>query len=611
MPDGASRPNKRIVYIAMLSYTGTPEMQTLHAIRDATEDAEKAGIAVIFDRIVRNSLIADARNSMVARFLAHPDKPTDLFFWDDDTEPERGAFVNLVLKNVDFALGIYRTKTEEVYYPIDWSIRGPDAPLETDPETRLLEIKMAAMGWCCLSRKGIETMCRAYPRTYMQFQLQQRAPLLFDCGVLEGEDFYGGEDNWYCDRWRRIGGQIWVDPEITMRHWGWKDPLNPQLGKDSHEGHFGNYLRNRPGSGVMDCHVDKAKAILKEQGIAIEVVPEARGNGVPEARKEVVPPAPANELDVAISGLVKVASLVETRIAVCIPTRGKPAYLERFLEMSASNCVLKNTQFVIAMDHDDTDAVLYRIDKTYGRTRISVADREDSLGAKYNRCTHLVPDVDLYVMGLDDVGIATKGWDAMLASAAAKAPHGVGAFHFGAEPHGEYLPSFIAWTKKVCELADGFCPEIFPFWWNNTWNYEIAELAGIITELPLIKSAYPETFPAPARTDILYWARVFDELRPVRVGIAKRVYAAVHPDWSSRADGEPEGWVDILVEQEHRNSKLRDPAFCKRLERDMSLPETDLARHVRLKARAELMLPGIASRVMAGMKAEVGAYVDR
>lgn len=259
------------------------------------------------------------------------------------------------------------------------------------------------------------------------------------------------------------------------------------------------------------------------------------------------------------------------RINVCTPTRGKPDRLAEFVSESIRNSVLDTTRFVIGFDEDDKDTFLpTSLDPA--KAIVSLAPREDSLGAKYNRCAAAY-DADLYVMGLDDVAIATPGWDAKLAAAASYFRDGIGCVYFGKEPHGESLPSMQAATKRLVDLMGFFVVPHYPFWWGNTSLDEIAHMIGRIVEAEDIETRYPTTFDKPERRDVLFWAKFFDDTRPWRERIAERVLREIRKP--------------LMEAFARRNSKLRDPRYAGTVERELSADVPLDARHQRLKQQAE------------------------
>ncbi len=274
------------------------------------------------------------------------------------------------------------------------------------------------------------------------------------------------------------------------------------------------------------------------------------------------------------------------KVNLCIPTRGKTASLMKYVIMDIENSVLDDTRITIGIDDDDQDSVKLR--PNHPKMVISVNEREDALGAKYNRCAADSP-ADIYVMGLDDVGIKTKGWDAILVDAASHFTDGIGAVYFGKEPHGEALPSMIAVTKRFVELQGFFCPPYFPFWWNNTWVDEVAMMAGRVIRAN-IETAYPDEFPTPERRDIQYWQHLFDATFALREKAADRMLeASDDPIW--RQNALREARYLMVAGMEVRGACLRDPNFVAQLgEQPVSMFQPLDLRYQRLRKQASELL---------------------
>lgn len=280
------------------------------------------------------------------------------------------------------------------------------------------------------------------------------------------------------------------------------------------------------------------------------------------------------------------------RINLCTPTRGKRDSVLNFVGESISHSVLDSTRVVLGFDDDIPEACLVISDKI----AISMAKREDSLGAKYNRCADYYP-ADLYIMGVDDVAIATPGWDRILAETAEVFTDGIGFIYFGKEPHGEDFPSMIVVTERAVDLIGFFCPPYFPFWWNNTWIDEIAQLCGRIVDLRLtdgIITRYPKDgeWHEPARRDIIFWAEFFDVTRPLRIETAQRIIAASDtPDWRKRQmrDWQPQLLAWLLK----RNSSLRDPVYAEWVAKVKAPLD---ARHLRLRVNALRLLESLEQK---------------
>lgn len=179
-----------------------------------------------------NSMIAHGRDLLCAKFLGD-ETATDLFFVDNDVAWPKGWMFKLVDYPVDMVAGVYPQRID----PPNFSCRYINKPeLWSDPETGLLEVAGVPAGFLRISRACLEKMVAAYPEKRFA---DKNAPTgfawaLFD-NIHEG-DAYFGEDYSFCERWRRIGGQVWVDPRLEMTHTGFK----------SFKGSFGDWLLSRP-----------------------------------------------------------------------------------------------------------------------------------------------------------------------------------------------------------------------------------------------------------------------------------------------------------------------------------------------------------------------------
>ena len=166
-----------------------------------------------------DSLVMRARNTLVSVFMASGH--SHLMFIDADIEWPAEAVVALLKADKDVICGAYPKKVLPKTYAVN-VLDGPrDAP---GP----IEIKEAAAGFLMIRRAVFERMMQAYPQTRyggsdgLSDHLRQFTYALFDCMIDEtdGERQYISEDYGFCRRWRAIGGRIWLDPRIELRHHG-------------------------------------------------------------------------------------------------------------------------------------------------------------------------------------------------------------------------------------------------------------------------------------------------------------------------------------------------------------------------------------------------------
>lgn len=265
-------------------------------------------------------------------------------------------------------------------------------------------------------------------------------------------------------------------------------------------------------------------------------------------------------------------------VSLCIPTRGRTELLATAVKSARNAATLPDTKIVIGFDAGDEQPDL-------GETA-SVAEREDSVGAKYNRLFKAHP-ADIYVQGVDDL-IMSNGWDEALVGANTF-PEGIGAIYFGRNVSTSgALPSGFAVTHKFLEMIGGF-PEQFPFWWYDTWVHEIAVMINRVTWAEIDVRLINGRGKSRGCRDIAFWQHLFDELRPSRIATAGKIIHALD---------EPERKKALLYYQlgttakalHQMGSNLRDPMEAALVEHQQGYDAPADERYMRMKRKAEAYL---------------------
>lgn len=221
----------RHICIAVPAHTSQVHVGTASAIIQSVFELAAEQTLVTFHSWAGDSLLPHARNALLAKFLATD--CSDLVCVDADISWGPGSLAKLLSHPVDFVAGCYRYKRPEEGYPVNWI---PKDELWADPETGLLEVLDVPFGFCRLTRACVERMSAEYQnRAYRHHS----APEL-DCRALFSLEFrngqFLGEDYMFCERWRNIGGKVWVDPSLDLTH---------HDGATGYAGNLGKWLKNR------------------------------------------------------------------------------------------------------------------------------------------------------------------------------------------------------------------------------------------------------------------------------------------------------------------------------------------------------------------------------
>lgn len=235
------------IMIATPCYGGMIHECYLRGLTSLVAQTTGAGWPIRLSTVVNESLITRARNDLVKQFLMT--ECTHLIFIDSDIGFNPEDVLRLVAHDKDIVVGAYPLKG------IRWSnITDPKECLDIDDIRRrtteyvvnfqfsseenlkagkldvvegLLEVKDAGTGFMCIKREVIEKMIKEIPNIEYNKEIKfffdekddGKRWAIFDCEIDE-DGRYLSEDYLFCRRWQRLGGKVWLDPEIMLTHMG-------------------------------------------------------------------------------------------------------------------------------------------------------------------------------------------------------------------------------------------------------------------------------------------------------------------------------------------------------------------------------------------------------
>lgn len=194
-----------MIFVAIPAYGGVTT-ETAQSLLNEAAAAREVGVEMRFAFLSGCSLITHARNQLAKDFL---DSDCErMVFIDADVAWEPGAVLRLVSHGKDVVGGAYRFKSDDENYPVIW----PDGAGLVQ-EDGLIAVKSLPGGFLQISRAALEKL-RRWDREYVHHG--QTFHGFFHAPIAEGMMF--GEDAAFCFDWRRAGGQVWLDPELTLTH---------------------------------------------------------------------------------------------------------------------------------------------------------------------------------------------------------------------------------------------------------------------------------------------------------------------------------------------------------------------------------------------------------
>lgn len=206
------------VHICMPCYGGQLTESTFMSYIKWSNTCRQLGIDWTIETMTNESLISRARNTLVAKFLNTPDS-THLMFIDADIGWEPWHLLVLMNHDVDVACGLYPMKS----LPVQWVVNGFEGAEEQDGGN-LLEVSKAGTGFMLVKRHVFDKL-QEHPAVVpfkndigLDPALDPHMKTFYDTDVREGR--YYSEDWTFCENWRDMGGKVWVDKRVLLKHTG-------------------------------------------------------------------------------------------------------------------------------------------------------------------------------------------------------------------------------------------------------------------------------------------------------------------------------------------------------------------------------------------------------
>jgi hypothetical protein len=205
------------VHICMPCYGGMLTESTFMSYIKWSNTARQLGIDWTMETMTNESLISRARNTLTAKFLNNKES-THLMFIDADIGWEPWHLLVMLNRDVDVIGGLYPMKS----LPIKWCVNGFDGA-EEGPDG-LQEVSKTGTGFMLIKR-GVFEKLDAHPATKpfmndigLPAELNPYMKTYFDTAVRENR--YYSEDWTFCENFRDLGGKIWVDKRVLLKHTG-------------------------------------------------------------------------------------------------------------------------------------------------------------------------------------------------------------------------------------------------------------------------------------------------------------------------------------------------------------------------------------------------------
>lgn len=247
--------NDPTLYILTPCYGGLCHVNYIICLMETIKLFTHFAFPIKIEFCKNDSLVSRARNNLIAKAMSDI-KTSHILFIDSDITWKPIDIFKLILSEKSLIGGIYPLKRYQWKNCLDINQEFLDAKnnsylkdVVSDDDairSKLLKfnvnyledtlrieknigkVRHIATGFMMMRRSLIENMFIAYPSTkysddvgFLTENENKYAYALFDCGVEDGH--YLSEDWMFCNRWRKMNEDVFVDISIDFAHTGMED----------------------------------------------------------------------------------------------------------------------------------------------------------------------------------------------------------------------------------------------------------------------------------------------------------------------------------------------------------------------------------------------------
>jgi len=226
------------LFIPVISYNHTCHTSYMFSLMRLVLVLKELSINVTLFPIVFESLVNRARNAAVAYFLSGD--YTHILFIDSDIEFNPEDVLKLIMAKEKVVGGAYAQKwlNLDKIKKVFSSESIPDKPMElctnhsvhlkTNEISEKMNVDYLTTGFMLIDRDVFTRLMEHYPERQYRNDIdgymgaEQNKFFNFFCVEINPETKrYESEDYGFCRLWKKINGNIFVIPDITLTHYGW------------------------------------------------------------------------------------------------------------------------------------------------------------------------------------------------------------------------------------------------------------------------------------------------------------------------------------------------------------------------------------------------------
>lgn len=203
----------RNVMIAAPAYDGTITVWHASSLSETCKMGLTQNINVFCIYMSYDALVQRARNDIVQ--LALDSNVDDLVFIDTDVDWSPQDFFKLLNHKADIVGGVYPKKGDTEQYPVKIDLKSAKTTDEG-----LIEVSGLPTGFMRITKNALQKIWNASPE-YKEVHKEKPIRMCFNVTINDQKELVS-EDISFCEKWKELGGKLYLDPSINLSHVGIK-----------------------------------------------------------------------------------------------------------------------------------------------------------------------------------------------------------------------------------------------------------------------------------------------------------------------------------------------------------------------------------------------------
>jgi len=201
----------RTVLLAAPSHDGTVNVWHAAALAETCKIGLSKNINVIPVYMSYDSLVQRARNDIFK--LAIDMQVDDLFFVDTDQDWNPADFFRMLDHDVEVVGAAVPKKSDQEQYNVKMEMTS------SVEDNGLVSVLSVGAGFMRISKSALAKVWETC-QEYQEPHRDQPSRSVFEVKITDGVLY--SEDVTFCQKWRDLGGTVWLDPMVNCAHSGHK-----------------------------------------------------------------------------------------------------------------------------------------------------------------------------------------------------------------------------------------------------------------------------------------------------------------------------------------------------------------------------------------------------